>query len=131
MAAKIEEVIRRLVLPEIQKIIKGEVTDLRTAMDERFKAIDERFNAIDERFKGMDDRLKGVDARLNTLSNQITDLRTIMAERFKGIDDRLNGVHDRILGLREAIETLKFIPRLVELERKVAALEIKATQSEK
>jgi hypothetical protein len=99
LAAKVEEDIRRLILPEIRKTIKEETADLRSAMDERFKAT----------------------------ATQISDLRVTVDERLKGVEARINAVNERIDGLHGAFEMLKLMPRLVELERKVATLGAKAS----
>jgi hypothetical protein len=85
LATKIEGVIKRPVLPEIRKIVREELGDLRVIVDERFKAVNMHLNAIDE----------------------------------------------RITGLRDVVETLKLMPRLVELERKIATLEAKTAASSK
>lgn len=83
-----------MVLPEIRKIVREElqetntkVDDLRTLVDDRFKAVDDRFKAVDERLKAVEERLGWLTEKYDlakdfaVLQAKVTDLEGKLGQR--------------------------------------------------
>ena len=83
-------------------LLRVEMNQRFTLVDEKFKQIDPRFTTIDERFRQIDARLDQTDARLNRVDS-----------RLDQIDARLDRVDARFDRLETKIDQLASMKRYV------------------
>lgn len=82
--------------PEIRTVIREEVKDLRTYVDDRFKAFDEKFKAFDEELKALDERVVSLrnemNARLGNLEGKVDVLQraAVLEAEVRVLKQRLN-----------------------------------------
>ncbi|MCX8192968.1 MAG: hypothetical protein N3G77_04060 [Nitrososphaeria archaeon] len=73
--------IARVLLPQIKNLIREETKNLRTYIDDGFKALDEKIGTFDEKFKAFDDRLlflrNEMNIRFYSLENKLNELQGV------------------------------------------------------
>ena len=66
-----------------------EITDLKSQMDEQFRAVDVKFAAVDARFDAVDRRFAAVDTQFEELRTLIVDSAKATRTHFDVIADQL------------------------------------------
>ncbi|MEM3386906.1 MAG: hypothetical protein QXN08_04455 [Nitrososphaerales archaeon] len=111
--------VARFLLPEIRSLVRTELADLRTYVDDRFKAFDEKLKAFDEKLKAFDEKLKAFNEKLAAFD-----------EKFKAFDERLISLRNETMVRFDSLEKrLDVLQRVAVLEAEVKELKQKLERS--
>lgn len=135
---------RDIVVPEIKRIVREEVSDqlapvrqeaqaFRVAMLGHVDGIYKRFDRLEDEYQALKAGLIRVEERLTALEARVASVEerlTGVEERLTGVEERLTGVEDRLGAVEEKIDRLALKSELDELKAHVAQIEARIAQLE-